>query len=176
MIPVRHSPVLTNDLARAMVDAALAAARPGDQRYTIAVVDAGGHLNAFARMDGAPVITIQVATDKAYTAAGFGLATEAWHDLISYSRRHADRRGRRLRWPLERRRADRPSRLGGPDRLTIPCTDPGQRGRGPSRPGAGGSESSDTVRAFMIVERGVADAGARADGRHGRGSPGVFRL
>ncbi|TDC63713.1 heme-binding protein [Micromonospora sp. KC207] len=83
MSSVRQHPVLTNDLARAMVDAALAAAGPKDQRFTIAVVDAGGHLNAFARMDGAPLITIQVATDKAYTAAGFGLATEAWHDLIA---------------------------------------------------------------------------------------------
>jgi uncharacterized protein GlcG (DUF336 family) len=46
------------------------------------VVDAGGHLNAFARMDGAPVITIQVATDKAYTAAGFGMATDQWHEFI----------------------------------------------------------------------------------------------
>lgn len=83
MSSVRHQPVLTNDLTRAMVDAALAAARSSGQRCSVAVVDAGGHLNAFARMDGAPVITIQVATDKAYTAAGFGLATEAWHDLIA---------------------------------------------------------------------------------------------
>ena len=33
-------------------------------------------------MDGAGVITIQVATDKAYTAAGSGMATDAWHEFI----------------------------------------------------------------------------------------------
>ena len=33
-------------------------------------------------MDGAPLISIQVAQDKAYTAVGFGIPTHAWHDFI----------------------------------------------------------------------------------------------
>jgi uncharacterized protein GlcG (DUF336 family) len=82
MTDVRTIAALSNTAARRLVDAALAAAARTDQRFTIAVVDAAGHLNAFARMDGAPVLTIQIAVDKAYTAAGFGLATGAWHDLI----------------------------------------------------------------------------------------------
>jgi uncharacterized protein GlcG (DUF336 family) len=82
--PVRHVPVLTNQAARAAVEAAITAAGQAGQRSTIAVVDAAGHLNAFARMDGAGVITIQVAIDKAYTAAGFGMATDAWHDFIKH--------------------------------------------------------------------------------------------
>lgn len=82
MPDVRTIAALANDQARRIVDAALAAAAETGQRFTVAVVDAGGHLNAFARMDGAPVLTIQIAIDKAYTAAGFGLATDAWHDLI----------------------------------------------------------------------------------------------
>lgn len=82
MAIVRHIPALTNQAARAIVEAAVAAAEQTDQRFSVAVVDSAGHLNAFARMDGAPVITIQVATDKAYTAAGFGMATDAWHDFI----------------------------------------------------------------------------------------------
>jgi uncharacterized protein GlcG (DUF336 family) len=75
-------PALTSRAARAMVEAAISAAEATEHRYSIAVVDAGGHLIAFARMDGALYITIQVATDKAYTAAGFGLTTHAWHELV----------------------------------------------------------------------------------------------
>ncbi|WP_158370260.1 GlcG/HbpS family heme-binding protein [Cellulosimicrobium cellulans] len=79
---VRHLPHLTAEAARAVTDAALAAAEGIACRSSIAVVDAAGHLMAFARMDDAPVITVQVATDKAYTAAGFALSTAAWHELI----------------------------------------------------------------------------------------------
>lgn len=82
MSAVRTVPALTNEAARAVVEAAIAAAEAAGGRFSIAVVDAAGHLNAFARMDGAPYITIQVAIDKAYTAAGFGMTTQGWHDFI----------------------------------------------------------------------------------------------
>jgi uncharacterized protein GlcG (DUF336 family) len=36
----------------------------------IAIVDDGGHLLLFERMDGAKITSIQVAMDKAFTAAG----------------------------------------------------------------------------------------------------------
>jgi glc operon protein GlcG len=39
---------------------------------SFAVVDSGGHLVAAARMDGAPFLTMDIATGKAYTAAAFG--------------------------------------------------------------------------------------------------------
>ena len=38
---------------------------------SLAVVDAGGHLVALARMDGAPFLTTEIATGKAFTAAAF---------------------------------------------------------------------------------------------------------
>lgn len=82
MSDVRMVAALSNQHARRMLDAALSAAEPTGRRFAIAVVDAGGHLNAFARMDGAPLMAIQIAIDKAYTAAGFGLPTDAWHHLI----------------------------------------------------------------------------------------------
>ena len=50
--------------------------------FTIAVVDAAGVLKALERMDGAPLLSIQVAQDKAYTAVGFGMPTHTWHDFI----------------------------------------------------------------------------------------------
>ena len=48
----------------------------------IAIVDESGVLKALSRMDGAALLSVQVAQVKAYTAAGFGLATDQWHDFI----------------------------------------------------------------------------------------------
>ncbi|AQZ61441.1 unnamed protein product [[Actinomadura] parvosata subsp. kistnae] len=75
-------PSISHAAAQAVVEAAVRAARDTPVAYAVAVVDAGGHLTAFARMDGAPVMAIQVAQDKAYTAAGFGMSTERWHEFI----------------------------------------------------------------------------------------------
>jgi uncharacterized protein GlcG (DUF336 family) len=53
-----------------------AAAREG-LALTFAVVDAGGHLVALQRMDGAPWIAPEVAFGKAWTAAAYGLPSAA---------------------------------------------------------------------------------------------------
>jgi uncharacterized protein GlcG (DUF336 family) len=50
--------------------------------FVVSVVDESGVQKAFARMDGASLLSVQVAQDKAYTAAGFGLPTDAWFDFI----------------------------------------------------------------------------------------------
>lgn len=68
--------------ARTLLDSAVAFAREKEETYCIAVVDASGVLKAFERMDGAPLLSIQVAQDKAYTAAGFGMPTDGWYDFI----------------------------------------------------------------------------------------------
>ncbi len=44
----------------------------------VAVVDAGGLLAAFLRMPGAPLHSVDIAIDKAYTAVSFGLPTHLW--------------------------------------------------------------------------------------------------
>ena len=46
----------------------------------LAVVDTAGGVVASARMDGAQLIAVDLATDKAYTAVAFGQPTEAWSD------------------------------------------------------------------------------------------------
>ncbi len=50
--------------------------------FVIAIVDESGVLKALSRMDGAALLSVQVAQDKAYTATGFGMPTDAWHDFI----------------------------------------------------------------------------------------------
>jgi uncharacterized protein GlcG (DUF336 family) len=52
-------------------------------RINVAVVDSGGNLVAFLRMPGAFLHSIDIAIDKAYTAAGFGLATSAWTEALA---------------------------------------------------------------------------------------------
>lgn len=72
MTHTRRSAVLTLEGAGAALSAALAHAAEHDLRMNIAVVDTGGALLTFARMDGAFVHSGPIAIDKARTTAGFG--------------------------------------------------------------------------------------------------------
>ena len=72
------------DLATADKAIAAAAKKANELglKMCIAISDEVGDLKAFERMDGAPRLSIQIAQDKAYTAAGYGLATHTWWDFI----------------------------------------------------------------------------------------------
>ena len=66
---------LTLDDAKRMLSAAEAKAASFGIAYNIAVVDAGGHLIAFIRQDGALIGSIDLAINKAVTARIFDKAT-----------------------------------------------------------------------------------------------------
>lgn len=66
------------EAAQAAVGAAVRQAETLGIRINVAVADSGGNLAAFLRMPGAFLHSIEIAIDKAYTAAGFGLPTSAW--------------------------------------------------------------------------------------------------
>lgn len=68
---------LTSSQARAVIAAAEARASSIGVPVIIAVVDAGVHLNAFMRMDGAVLGSIDIALKKARTAALFQTSSEA---------------------------------------------------------------------------------------------------
>lgn len=68
--------------ARQLTDAAAAAAAEIGVPMCIAITCAAGNLLHFLRMDGAPLLSSDIAINKAYTAAGFGMATHAWHEFI----------------------------------------------------------------------------------------------
>lgn len=78
----RTKQTLTLEAATSVVEAARAAAQSMGKPMVIAVTDEAGTLLAFARMDGAPVLSVDIAVDKAYTSATFGIPTHAWHDFI----------------------------------------------------------------------------------------------
>ena len=66
------------EAAAAAVTGAVRHAEKLKIKVNVAVVDAGGNLAAFLRMPGGFLHSIDIAIDKAYTAAGFGLPTSAW--------------------------------------------------------------------------------------------------
>jgi uncharacterized protein GlcG (DUF336 family) len=47
----------------------------------VAILDDGGNLKAFSRMDGAPILSIEIAQNKAYTAL-FGVSTQDFFNFI----------------------------------------------------------------------------------------------
>jgi uncharacterized protein GlcG (DUF336 family) len=66
---------LTIDGAMKLLQAAMAKAREMNVPQCICVVDAGGHLLAMARMDGAFALSVDTALMKAMTAASYGIPT-----------------------------------------------------------------------------------------------------
>jgi len=65
----RNNPKLTLEGAQAILDAGERRAREIGVPMDIAVVDDGGHLLAFARMDGAKLSSVEIAINKAHSAA-----------------------------------------------------------------------------------------------------------
>src|ERR1700724_2365998 len=75
----KHS--ISFELAQKMVDKAVAHARELGVSENVAILDDGGNLKAFSRMDGAPIPTIEMAQNKAYTAL-FGVSTQEFFKFI----------------------------------------------------------------------------------------------
>jgi uncharacterized protein GlcG (DUF336 family) len=69
--------------AMQLIQAAHAEAESVDLAVTAVVVDEGGRLVALGRMDGARPITVDIAMNKAYTAASFRQATQELSDVAN---------------------------------------------------------------------------------------------
>ena len=76
--------------AKRIVDAVLEKALQLQKAAVIAVADAHGELIAFARMDGAPLSSIRVATNKAWTAARERKSTKEIGDKIRHPEKGFD--------------------------------------------------------------------------------------
>jgi uncharacterized protein GlcG (DUF336 family) len=72
---------ISDELAQKMVDEAVAKATELGVAENVAILDDGGNLKAFRRMDGAPILSIEIAQNKAYTAL-FGVPTQDFFDFI----------------------------------------------------------------------------------------------
>ena len=84
--PVRASVAqrcITAEAAAQAVAAAVAHAGTLGVCINAAVTDGAGTLMAFLRMPGAFVHSVEIAIDKAYTAAGFGFPTSKWPQILA---------------------------------------------------------------------------------------------
>lgn len=82
-VAVQNRTSLTLDAADAIARAATDYAAGVGKAMVVAVVDPGGVLLAFRRMDGAPLLSVDIAQNKAYTAVAFGIPTDQWYDFIA---------------------------------------------------------------------------------------------
>jgi len=93
--------VMNLDMAKKMIKAAIERAEEMNRLCSVAIVDDRGFLVAIHRMDRAPIPTVDIARDKAWTAAtfrmpssdiikfgdasspGFGFNTQNWNDRLT---------------------------------------------------------------------------------------------
>src|SRR5699024_3059788 len=78
-----HKKSISQELAQKMIAEAIDRAEQIGISVNVAVVDDGGHLTAFSRMDRAAILSIDISINKAYTAAAFGIPTHEWYELIN---------------------------------------------------------------------------------------------
>lgn len=73
---------ITLERAETAIAAAIAEAKRRDWKMNVAVVDSGGNLVAFQRMDGAQLASIRISEHKAHAAAIFRRETKAFENGI----------------------------------------------------------------------------------------------
>jgi len=78
-VVTKHS--ISSELAQKMLDEAMVKARQLGVAENVAILDDCGNLKAFGRMDGAPILCIEMAQNKAYTAL-FGVSTQDFFNFI----------------------------------------------------------------------------------------------
>ena len=75
-------PTLDSAASRQMVDAAVAEASALSASVTVVAVDESGVLKELCRMDGAPLVSVQTAVNKAYAAAATGMPPDDFYAAI----------------------------------------------------------------------------------------------
>lgn len=80
---IPYGPPISLGRAEAVIDTAVAEATKRNWKMNVAVVDSGGNLVAFQRMDGAMLASIQIAEHKARAAATFRRPTKIFEDGIN---------------------------------------------------------------------------------------------
>lgn len=79
---------LTLTAANIIITAALANGTDAKMKpLTVAVLDAGGHLKAFQKQDGASMLRYEIASGKAYGALAVGMGSR-WLDQTARERPH----------------------------------------------------------------------------------------
>jgi glc operon protein GlcG len=82
-MPNPYGASITVENAKKVAAPALAEARKNNWTVAVAVVDTGGNLVYFEKMDGTQIGSIRVAIDKAHSAALFKRPTRAFQDAVA---------------------------------------------------------------------------------------------
>jgi uncharacterized protein GlcG (DUF336 family) len=69
-------------MSRRLLDAAISEAQEMPVAVTAVVVDESGVTKEMVRMDGAPLVSVQTATNKAYAAAAIGMPPDDFYAAI----------------------------------------------------------------------------------------------
>lgn len=77
-----HRPTVPDAVSREIIDAAVTQARTMSVAVTVAVVDESGVTKELLRMDGAPLVSVQTAINKAYAAAAIGMPPDEFYAAI----------------------------------------------------------------------------------------------
>jgi uncharacterized protein GlcG (DUF336 family) len=85
---VPYGAPITLDRAEAALDAAVAEAKKHDWKLNMAVVDSGGNLVAFRRMDGAQLASISISEHKARASVKFRRETKTFENGIQLNNLH----------------------------------------------------------------------------------------
>src|SRR5262249_52362371 len=83
---VPYGPPISLERAQDAINAVVAEAKKRDWKMNVAVVDSGGILVAFQRMDGAMLASIQIAEHKTRAAATFRRETKVFENGIQVNK------------------------------------------------------------------------------------------
>jgi glc operon protein GlcG len=83
---MRTRTVLERSDAQTMLDAAVNEAVNKKWAVSIAVVDEGGHLLAFSRLDGCPAVSATIAVEKARTSVLGKRESKVYEDIVNNGR------------------------------------------------------------------------------------------
>ena len=87
---MRNPPVLDYSEAKKIIDLITDKAAQMQKSVVVAVTDPHGELIAFARMDGAPISSIRIAANKAWTAARERKTTEEIGEKVRHPEKGHD--------------------------------------------------------------------------------------
>jgi uncharacterized protein GlcG (DUF336 family) len=82
MVVAIESKNISLELSNKLLEAAVEKGKNLGMPFSIAIVDKVGNLKAFSSMDGATVLTLEIAQNKAFSAAAYNRATHEWYDRL----------------------------------------------------------------------------------------------
>lgn len=80
--PLTYGANIGLDQAKVLAAAAITEAKKNNWTIVVAIVDTGGHLVYLERMDHTQIASVEVATQKAWSANGFKRPTKALEDAV----------------------------------------------------------------------------------------------